>query len=142
MNDSFKQELDAIKMDTPTSVKADPGSLLYGFIFIAIGVWLLDLGGSAIGLSMILVGSIGVLAGAATFVSESPKVKLIQAIDGILMALLLLAFVTRDSFNSPLVGLGLAGFMVWTGYDDLKEYRQLSNATKERERLESKTVER
>jgi len=133
MKDSFKKELDAIKAEAPTSVKADLGSLLYGGIFIALGVWLLDLGVPVFGLLMIIVGGSGVLAGGATFVLKSPKVKVVQAVHSFLMALVLLGFAMRGDFFL----LPLAGFMVWAGYDDLKEYRQLSGAEKERTRLKS-----
>jgi hypothetical protein len=130
MSDSLKKELEAIKADTPTSVKADPVSLLYGGIFVALGVWLMDLGSEGFGLVMILVGAIGVLAGGATFVWKSPKVKVLQAIDSFLMALLFLGFMTQDGgdgiFENPLVCLGVAAFMGWSGFDDLKEYWNLS----------------
>lgn len=136
MNDAFKKELDTIKAETPTSVKADPGSLLYGIIFIGLGGLLLSFGSTGFGLLMIVVGGIGVVAGAATFFSKSPKVKVIQAIDSFLMALVLLGFALQgeggDFLDNPLIGLGLAAFMVWAGFDDLKEYRQLSAARNER----------
>lgn len=131
MNDTFKNELDKIKAETPTKIKADPGSLLYGIIFIALGGFLFSLGAVGLGAVMILVGIIGVVAGAATFVWKSPKVKVIQAVDSFLMAILLVVLALSgggggDFFDNPLIGLGLAAFMLWAGYDDLKEYRQLA----------------
>jgi fatty acid desaturase len=127
MDEAFKKELDAIKAETPISVKADPFSLLYGIFFVFIGVWLLGLGGVVLGLLMIIVGLIGVFAGAATFFWKSPKVKLIQAVDSFAIALLFLGFLMlgERSFDSPLIPIALAGFMVWMGFSDLKEYRRL-----------------
>ena len=40
MTDTFKTELDTIRAATPLSVRADPGGLLDGVLFIALGVWL------------------------------------------------------------------------------------------------------
>jgi hypothetical protein len=140
MDDSFKKELDTIKAETPVSVRADPASLLYGIIFIVLGVLLLSFGGSALGLLMIVIGAVGVAAGAATFVSKSPKVKIVQAIDSFLMAILLLVLAMQGGggfLGNPLIGIALAGFMVWTGYADMKEYRQLRRAEMDRAGLKS-----
>jgi ABC-type microcin C transport system permease subunit YejB len=142
MNDSFKEELEKIKAEAPTKVKADPGSLLYGIIFVALGGFLFSLGATGIGAAMVLVGAVGVIAGLATFVWKSPKVKIIQAIDSFLMAILLAVLAMTgggggDFFDNPLIGFGLAAFMLWAGYDDLKEYRQLSAVEAERSRIHS-----
>jgi hypothetical protein len=130
MDDSFKKELEAIKAEAPTRVKADPVSLFFGIIFVVLGFWMLDLGSKGFGWTMILVGGIGILAGGATFVWKSPRVKVFQAIDSFMMALLFLVFMTQDVgggiLENPLVCLGIAAFMVWSGLDDLKEYRSLS----------------
>jgi hypothetical protein len=135
MSDSFKKELDEIRAETPISVKADPISLVYGFIFVALGIWLTDLGSEGFGLLMILVGVIGVLAGGATFVWKSPKVKMLQAMDNFLMALLFLAFMTQDGdgiFSNPIVCLGIAAYMAWAGFGSIKEYISLSKLEAER----------
>ena len=105
-NDSLKQELEEIKAETPIAVKADPISLLYGIIFVALGAWLVSLGGSALGFIMILVGVVGVIAGIATFVWKSPKVKLIQAIDGFAIALVLFGFAIQGEGEGIGEGLG------------------------------------
>lgn len=136
MTDNFKTELDAIRAETPLKVRADPGGLLYGAMFVALGVWLLDLGAEGFGAVLILVGAIGVIAGVATFVSDSPGVKIVQAGDSFLMALVLggLALSGADSapFENPLIAFGMAAFMLWAGYDDLREYTQLREALAER----------
>ena len=143
MSESFQKELDAIKSSAPTSVRADPTSLLYGVVFVGLGLWLVDLGDSAMGSAMIVVGALGVVAGGATFVSKSPKVKLLQAADGVLMALLLLGMSAQgggtELMDNPLVGIGFAAFMLWAAYDDFKEYGQLSEALNEKLRLQAES---
>jgi fatty acid desaturase len=136
MDDSFKKGLEAIKAETPVSVKADPISLLYGIVFVVLGVWLFGLDSVVFGLLAIVVGLIGILGGAATFFWRSPKVKIIQAVDSFAIALLLLVFMIwgsgGDFFDSPLPSLALGGFMVWVGFSDLKEYRRLREIQKGR----------
>lgn len=126
MDDSFKKELDSIKAQTPISVKADPMFLVYGIVFIILGVWMIDAGAGVFGRALIVVGLIGVLGGAATFFWKSPKVKLIQAVDSFAIALLLSGLAIQGaSRDSPVMNLALSGFMVWVGFSDLKEYRRL-----------------
>jgi len=98
-------------------------------IFVGLGGWLMSLGSGGFGFMMIVVGAVGVLAGGATFVWKSPKVKLLQAVDDFLMAALFLLFLTQDGgdiFGNPLICIGIAAFMVWSGFDALKEYNSLS----------------
>jgi hypothetical protein len=135
MNDSFKKELEDIKAATPTSVKSDPFSLLYGILFIVMGFVLISVDKKGFGILMILVGGIGVLAGGASFVWKSPKVKLFQAADSFVMALLFLLFLTMDRregiIKSPIVCLGIAAFLAWVGYGNLKEYSTLKKLEEE-----------
>jgi hypothetical protein len=135
MNETFKDELESIKAETPTSVKADPASLLYGIIFVALGALLLALENVGFGLLFILVGGIGVAAGVATFVWKSPRVKVLQAVDSFLVALLFLAFMAAGGhgiLQNPLVCLAIAAFMTWSGFGDLREYRRLKKVDAER----------
>lgn len=133
MDDSFKKEIDNIKAETPLKVSADPISIVYGLIFIGIGYWLTDLG-SPFGPFMLIVGVVGAVAGILTFTWNSPKVKIIQAIDSFLVALLFLAFLADDhAFENPIIALAVAAFMVWAGYGDLKEYFKLNKAFQQKQ---------
>jgi len=131
MNDSFKKGLDSIKAETPVSVKADPVFLLYGIIFVVLGFWMIDAGRTILGLFTIIVGLIGALGGCATFFWKSPKVKLIQAVDSFALAVLLAWFAIQDS-DSLLLNFAMAGFMVWVGFGELKEYRRLKQIEQKR----------
>jgi hypothetical protein len=136
MDDSFEKEVKAIKAETPISVKADPVSLLYGIVFVVLGGLLLNLGSVGFGLLLIVVGGIGVLAGGATFVWKSPTVKVLQAVDSFLIALLFLGFMKQGGdgvFKNPVIALAIAAFMAWVGFSDLKEYRNLRKLAAERD---------
>ena len=134
MEDSFQKKLDNIKNEAPTTVKADPIALVYGAVFIGLGAWLIDLGNDGFGILMIIVGIVGILAGGLTFIWKSPKVKIIQAVDSFLIAIILLAFVAGGDgegiFKNPLLVVALSAFMIWAGYDDLKEYWTLEKGRK------------
>jgi len=139
MEDSFRREFDEIKAQIPTTVKDDPQSLLYGGLFVFLGVWLVNLEARGLGIVMISVGVIGTLTGVATFVWKSPKVKVIQAINSFLALLLLVPLTTRDRhgaiIGNPLVFLGLAGLMVWSGIHDISEYSRLRKIENERSQV-------
>lgn len=136
MNDSYKEGLESIKSEIPTSAKTDTIDLLYGIIFIALGIFMLYVGGTVLGFLLIVVGLVAVVTVVVSFFWKSPKVKVIQAIYCFLMALLFLVLamldLDRNFLNSRFVLLAITGYMAWVGFVHLKEYRKLSDIDRER----------
>ncbi len=125
-------ELNAIKSQIPVSVKFDLVALVYGCVFIGLGVFLINLRQQGMGVAMIVVGALGVLAGLATLFWKSPKVKIIQAVDSLLIAVLLFIFSASGDLDSPIIYVGLGVWMLWQTYDNFREYLMLTNLQKQR----------
>ncbi len=115
-------------------IKGDFYTLLYGVIFIVLGVVLLQAEEMFFGYIMSILGVVGLIAGAASFVFKSPYVKLLEAADTFMLAVVLVAFgltgTKMDLFEldiPPYLLYLAAAFFIWSAYDDIKEFLRINN---------------
>jgi formate-dependent nitrite reductase membrane component NrfD len=141
MENSLKDKLNEVNNETQKSLEWDAYSIIFGGFGILFGFLFLDfnlpfskLFSKLFGILLIINGIIGVFTGFAIPFWQSPKLKLIQAINAIFSALILLILAilfaitgnSKDLFENPVFYIACAGFVIWSGYTDFQNYRRLT----------------
>jgi hypothetical protein len=131
--DSLKRDQNDFAKGKTKLIKGNLYTLLYGVIFIVLGVFLLQAEEMLFGYLMSILGVVGLIAGAASFVFKSPHVKLLEAADTFMLAVVLVAFgltgTKMDLFEvdiPPYLLYLAAAFFVWSAYDDIREFLRIN----------------
>lgn len=118
--------------------------VLYGMIFAFYGVWLVSLDSIGFGVLLTSVATLKLGVAFAFLFTESPRIRLIQAVDSLAIAIALLLgalandFRGSDYLSHPVVLVVLAIFMVGAALGGLMDYRDLQNVRSRRARSPSK----
>ena len=136
VDESLASTIGSIKAEIPKSAGPDIFALVFGIVFVVMGVWLVDLGGTIFGPLFVIVGGVSVLTGCATIVWKSAKVKLVQAVNSFAMTCFLVGMQIRGGqkqglFSSPLLFLGLVAGLGWLIFSYLQDYSRLSKLEQE-----------
>ncbi len=104
--------------------------IVFSSILVILGFYLLEMGKWFMGVLYLAVAIVGVVAGITEFFLKSIKLKLIQTIDYLSLAVLMLVILLTSGLDEPFFIIVALIFSLWCAYDNFKKYRALKEFEK------------